>query len=75
VSAVIDPRGRVDAKTSIFKEGVLNCTFGLRKGETLYVRFGDWFVLLCFLFLAAAAPARLSPAGRRFALTLLSLLR
>ncbi len=51
ISAVIDPRGRTCAKTGLFREGVLNGTFGLRKGETPYVRYGDWFVLVCFLFL------------------------
>jgi apolipoprotein N-acyltransferase len=57
ISAIIDPRGRTCAKTGIFKEDVLNGSFGLRRGETPYVRYGDWFVLLCFLFLAAAVPA------------------
>ena len=58
ISAVIDPRGRTCAKTGLFKEDVLSGTFGIRKGETLYVRYGDWFVLFCFLFLLALMAAR-----------------
>jgi apolipoprotein N-acyltransferase len=63
ISAVIDPRGRTCAKTGLFKEDVLSGNFCLRKGETPYVRYGDWFVGLCFLFLAAAALARLCRPG------------
>ena len=63
ISAIIDPRGRTCAKTGIFKEEVLNGFFSLRKGETPYVRYGDWFVLCCFLFLAIAALARLWRPG------------
>ena len=41
------------AKTGIFKEAVLKGVFSLREGQTIYVRYGDYFVLLAFLFLAA----------------------
>jgi apolipoprotein N-acyltransferase len=58
ISAVIDPRGRTRAKTGLFKEDVLSGTFSLRTGETPYVRWGDWFVLLCFLFLAVVGGGR-----------------
>jgi apolipoprotein N-acyltransferase len=53
ISAIIDPRGRTTARTGIFAEAVLNGTFSLRQGETIYVRYGDYFVLLAFLFLCA----------------------
>ncbi len=53
ISAIIDPRGRILAKTGIFKEAVLKGVFSLREGQTIYVRYGDYFVLLAFLFLAA----------------------
>ena len=55
ISAVIDPRGRTCAKTGLFTEGVLAGTFSPRKGETPYVRYGDWFVALCGLLLVAGA--------------------
>jgi apolipoprotein N-acyltransferase len=65
ISAVIDPRGRTCAKTGIFKEDVLNGFFSPRKGETPYVRYGDWFVLLCLLFLVVVGGGRfLRPASR-----------
>jgi len=51
ISAIIDPRGRVRVKTGLFEERVLNGPFSLRHGETIYVRYGDYFVFLCFLFL------------------------
>lgn len=67
ISAAFDPRGRVCARTSLFKEDVLSCTFGLRRGETPYVRYGDWFVLACFLFLLLLTAGRLlRPALRVF---------
>jgi apolipoprotein N-acyltransferase len=53
ISAIIDPRGRVLARTGIFEERVLNGPFSLRHGETIYVRYGDYFVFLAFLFLCA----------------------
>ena len=53
ISAVIDPRGRIVGKTGLFEERVLNGFFSLRDGETIYVRYGDYFVFLAFLFLAA----------------------
>jgi apolipoprotein N-acyltransferase len=52
ISAIIDPRGRTKARMDIFTQGVLSGTFGLRHGITPYVRYGDYFVLLAFLFLA-----------------------
>lgn len=52
-SAIIDPRGRTMAKTGIFKEAVLNGEYKLRQGKTFYVRHGDYFVLLSFLFICA----------------------
>lgn len=72
ISAVIDPRGRTCAKTGLFKEDVLRGSFSLREGETPYVRYGDWFVLLCFLFLAAAALARLALHSSASAASILS---
>ena len=53
VSAIIDPRGRVTSRTGIFTRAVLKGTFGTRDGQTLYVRYGDYFVALCFVVLVA----------------------
>ena len=65
ISAVIDPRGRTCAKTGLFKEDVLSGPFSLRKGETFYVRYGDWFVGLCGLFLAGACLVQMRPGALR----------
>lgn len=53
ISAIIDPRGRTTARTGIFEEAVLNGAFSPRRGETPYVRWGDYFVVCAFLFLVA----------------------
>jgi len=47
VSAIIDPRGRIIARTNIFERTVLKGTFAMRDGQTFYVRHGDYFVVLC----------------------------
>ena len=54
ISAIIDPRGRINGKTNIFEEAVLKGTFSMRDGQTPYVKYGDYFVLLSTLFLATA---------------------
>jgi apolipoprotein N-acyltransferase len=51
VSAIIDPRGRTTSRTGIFETAVLKGAFGMRDGQTFYVRHGDYFVLLCLLLL------------------------
>jgi apolipoprotein N-acyltransferase len=53
ISAIIDPGGRTIQKTGIFTEDVIRGSFSLQDGQTLYVRYGDYFVLAAFLFLAS----------------------
>ena len=53
VSAIIDPRGRIVARTNIFERAVLKGTFAMRNGQTFYVRHGDYFVVLCLLTIVA----------------------
>jgi apolipoprotein N-acyltransferase len=53
VSAIIDPRGRITARTGIFIPAVLKGLFSMRNGETFYVRHGDYFVWLCLSVLVA----------------------
>jgi apolipoprotein N-acyltransferase len=52
ISAIIDPRGRIKQKTDIFKEDAIRGNFSLRNGQTFYVKYGDYFVLMMFLLLA-----------------------
>jgi len=59
ISAIIDPRGRITARTPIFEEQVLKGNFALRNNLTLYVRYGDYFILLSFLFLIIVSAVQL----------------
>jgi len=55
ISAVIDPRGRTEARTPIFTEEILKGTFAMRDTKTFYVRYGDYFVLLALVILVILA--------------------
>jgi apolipoprotein N-acyltransferase len=46
ISAVIDPDGSVHDRTHLFQSAVVTASVPMSTGETLYVRFGDWVVLL-----------------------------
>jgi apolipoprotein N-acyltransferase len=46
ISAVIDPGGSVHDRTKLFESAVVTASVPTSTGETLYVRFGDWVVLL-----------------------------
>jgi apolipoprotein N-acyltransferase len=59
VSAIIDPRGRITARTPIFEEQVLKGNFSLRDSLTFYVRHRDYFILILFLFLLTIITAQL----------------
>lgn len=59
ISAVIDPRGRITSRTPIFEELVLKGNFALRDNITFYVRYGDYFVFIAFIFLAAVTVVQL----------------
>ena len=68
VSEVIDPYGRVQARTDSFSgvEPTVTAIIVSRSTPTLYVRFGDWFAYLCvagLVALAAVALARRSVRG------------
>ena len=54
ISGIIDPRGRIEGKTPIFSEEVFRGWYALKNTQTFYVRHGDYFVLLCLVFLVAA---------------------
>jgi apolipoprotein N-acyltransferase len=54
ISAIIDPKGRVDSKTPIFTEETLKGSFAMKDTKTFYVRHGDYFILFAFLALAVA---------------------
>jgi apolipoprotein N-acyltransferase len=43
LTAVIDPRGEMVKNLPTFTSGVLTASVPIMTGETLYVRYGDWF--------------------------------
>jgi len=49
ITASIDPYGRVVARLPASRPGVLEAPYAFRRGETPYVRFGNWAVLLALL--------------------------
>jgi apolipoprotein N-acyltransferase len=71
-SAIVDPRGRVVARTHLFEQTILRATVPVASSRTLYVRWGDWFPWACgigaLLALAVAWMRRRGatpPAGER----------
>ncbi|HEY3671817.1 MAG TPA: apolipoprotein N-acyltransferase [Acidimicrobiia bacterium] len=46
ISAVIDPDGSVHHETGLFESRIVSASVPTSTGETLYVRFGDWVLLL-----------------------------
>jgi apolipoprotein N-acyltransferase len=46
ISAVIDPDGSVHHETGLFQSRIVSASVPTSTGETLYVRLGDWVVLL-----------------------------
>jgi len=65
ISALINPQGRVQNKTPIFEDAVLGGGFSFKDTKTFYVSYGDWFVFLSLLFLAAIIIVRLMAARRQ----------
>jgi apolipoprotein N-acyltransferase len=64
VSMVVDPYGRVQAKTGLFVEAVLAGDVMEEIGPTTYARWGDWITLLSIaLVLALVGVAWFRPIG------------
>jgi apolipoprotein N-acyltransferase len=55
ISAVVDAEGNVHGRTELFEKAVIDTTVTTTRGETLYVRFGEWIVWACCIALVAAA--------------------
>jgi apolipoprotein N-acyltransferase len=64
-STIIDPRGRIVERTPLYSEEVLKGTFSLRQVMTIYVRYGDYFVLFAFLLLAGLILRRMPSVWSR----------
>ncbi|HEX4278623.1 MAG TPA: apolipoprotein N-acyltransferase [Bryobacteraceae bacterium] len=61
VTTVIDPAGRVVRSTQEYAELAARFQYRYRDRQTVYTRFGDWFVALCALI---AAPCLMSAVLR-----------
>ncbi|MFQ5918043.1 MAG: apolipoprotein N-acyltransferase, partial [Candidatus Binatia bacterium] len=49
LTTVINPRGEILKSLPVFSSGVLTADVPLMEGQTLYVRFGDWFAWMTTL--------------------------
>ena len=70
ISAVIDPDGTVHDRTDLFEKAIVWATITTTTGDTPYVRFGDWVVLVSVAIVAVAivlATRRSARAVRRAA--------
>ncbi|HEX2967306.1 MAG TPA: apolipoprotein N-acyltransferase [Syntrophorhabdaceae bacterium] len=55
ISAIIDPKGRVSARTPIFTQEVLKGSFSMKQTKTFYVDHGDYFILITLVILMGAS--------------------
>jgi apolipoprotein N-acyltransferase len=69
ISGVIDASGRVHDTTGLFESAVVRATIATTTGQTPYVRFGDWVVLLSGVALIGATVAAVRRARREQELT------
>lgn len=52
VTAIVDPSGKINKHTEIFKKDVINGKIQYMSLPTFYARWGEWLVLLSFVSLA-----------------------
>lgn len=53
ISAVVDPTGRIVARTGVLARENLRATVGMMDGATIYARLGDWPGWICSFFTLA----------------------
>ena len=64
ITAAIDPAGRIRRQLPPFTQAAMGVAYSWVDERTLYVRWGDWFVLLCALGAAGALIAGQIPRYR-----------
>jgi apolipoprotein N-acyltransferase len=57
ISALIDAHGRLDMRTRLFDRTTVTATITPTRGETPYVRFGEWVLVASIIGVALAAAA------------------
>ena len=65
ISAVIDAHGRVVERTRLFDRTTVTTTVTATRGETPYVRFGEWVLVACIIGVALASVAAATDRRRR----------
>jgi apolipoprotein N-acyltransferase len=55
ISAVIDAHGRVLTRTRLFDRTIVTATVTAERGETPYVRFGEWVIVACMIGVGLAS--------------------
>lgn len=65
ITAAVDPAGRVRRELPAFAQAAMGVSFSFTGEQTLYTRYGDWFVALCALGAAAALAGTQIPRYRR----------
>jgi apolipoprotein N-acyltransferase len=65
ISAIIDAHGRVVSRTPLFDRTILTATVTTTRGETPYVRFGEWVIVACMIGVALASLAAATGPGTR----------
>ena len=67
ISAIVSPEGKIEEKLDQFKLGIIEREVPLLRGETFYVRHGNWMVylslLMAIIFLAYNSVKRLIHGG------------
>ena len=58
VSALIGPSGKIHQRMDLFEAGLLEGTLKARTNQTVYVRWGDWWIGVLLFFLGLAFIAR-----------------
>jgi apolipoprotein N-acyltransferase len=54
ISAIFDNQGKVMSEVPIFTKGIAIAQVQPMTGETIFVRFGDWWVGVCAIIVIAA---------------------
>lgn len=53
ITTCIDPQGRILGKTKLGCRTTLTCILPLQQATTIYARYGDWFITVCCIVVAA----------------------
>jgi apolipoprotein N-acyltransferase len=64
ISAIFDSRGRMISELGWYKKGILVADVPIETTLTPYVRYGDWFVIICAIGWFAAVISSIKPSAR-----------